>query len=117
MLDIEDRIFMFLIRMRRRYPFATLSLLFGVANSTVELYYNELLLLFYEVLVPRLVYPLSKAETVRITPEDFARDLPDIQVIWDATGFKMKSKENVLLSRLLYSAYHHTSEGFAVFGK
>jgi hypothetical protein len=54
---------------------------------------------------------------VRITPEDFARDLPDIQVIWDATGFKMKSKENVLLSRVLYSAYHHTSEGFAVFGK
>lgn len=103
--------------MRRRMPYETLSRLFGIAYGTVVNYYDEMLKLFYDHLVPRLLFPLSAAQTKDMTPDEFAKALPDILVIWDATGFKLKSKENVLLSRILYSAYHHTSEGFAVFGK
>jgi hypothetical protein len=117
LLGIEDRIFLFLTRMRRRMPYETLSRLFGIAYGTVVNYYDEMLKLFYDHLVPRLLFPLSAAQTKDMTPDEFAKALPDILVIWDATGFKLKSKENVLLSRILYSAYHHTSEGFAVFGK
>ena len=116
-MEIKDRIFLFLTRMRRRFTFETLERLFGVAHGSVQNYYDEILDLFCNNLVPRLVFPLSKDEIVIMTPEDFRKDLPGILVIWDATGFKLKSKESVLLGRLLYSAYHHVPEGFAVFGK
>lgn len=115
-LDIDDRIFLFLIRLRRRMPFETIGILFGISHDTAHRYYRELLAAFCENVVARLLFPLSKEETVDATPEDFRRDLPDILVIWDATGFKLKSKEDVLLSKLLWSEYHHQSEAFVVFG-
>lgn len=98
-------------------PYETLGRLFGVSHETASKYYEELLELFYDDLVPRLLYPLSAAEIAEITPEEFHADLPDVLVIWDATGFKLKSKEDVLLSRVLYSAYHHQPEGLVVFGR
>ena len=97
-------------------PYETLGRLFGISHETASTYYEELLDLFYEELVGRLLYPLSADETKKISPEEFQADLPDVLVIWDATGFKLKSKEDVLLSRILYSAYHHQSEGLVVFG-
>lgn len=97
-------------------PYQTLGRLFGISHETASTYYEELLDLFYEELVGRLLYPLSADQTKEITPEEFEADLPDVLVIWDATGFKLKSKEDVLLSRILYSAYHHQSEGLVVFG-
>jgi hypothetical protein len=103
--------------MRRRTPFETLGILFGISHETARTYYEELLDLFCENLLGRLVYPLSEAQTKGITPPEFCKDLPDILVIWDVTGFEINSKEDVLLSRLLYSAYHHCSEWFVVFGR
>jgi hypothetical protein len=97
-------------------PYETLGRLFGISHETASTYYEELLNLFHEELVGRLLYPLSADETAKITPAEFRADLPDVLVIWDATGFKLKSKEDVLLSRILYSAYHHQSEGLVVFG-
>ena len=46
----------------------------------------------------------------------FAKDLPGCRVVFDLSGLAMKGKENVLLSRILWSAYHHRSEAGAVFG-
>lgn len=97
-------------------PYETLGRLFGISHETACTYYEELLDLFYEELVGRLLYPLSATQTKEITPEEFQADLPDVLVIFDASGFMLKSKEDVLLSRILYSAYHHQSEGLVVFG-
>ena len=41
---------------------------------------------------------------------DFKAALPGAMLIVDLTAFPTKNKENVLLSRILYSAYHHRTE-------
>jgi hypothetical protein len=97
-LEIEDHIFLFLTCMHRRMPFETISWLFGIGYGTAVNYYGEMLKLFFDHLVPCLLFPLSAAQTKGVTPEEFAKALSNILVIWDATGFKLKSKENVLLS-------------------
>lgn len=108
---------LFLMRMRRRVPFEGLRIYFGLGYGTAHNYYNEMLNLFHLHVVPRLLRPLSADEIDRITPESFKIDLPGAKFIVDLTAFPWKGKENVLLARILYSAYHHQSEGGAVFGK
>jgi len=116
-LDQDDRILLFLFRMRRRVPFEGLRIYFGVSTGTAHAYYVEMLKLFNSDVVPRLLRPFSAEELDDMTPPDFKADLPGAMFIVDLTGFPWKSKENVLLSRLLYSAYHRKSEGAAVFRK
>lgn len=116
-MSTEDRILLFLIRTWRRIPFEGLGILFGISHTSASNYYYETVDIFHETLVPRLLHPLSGSEIDAMTPADFKEDLPGARLIFDGTGFKMKSKENVLLSRLLYSAYHKQHEGQIVFGK
>ena len=52
-----------------------------------------------------------------MTPADFKQDLPGAPLIFDGTGLEMKNKENVLLHRILFSAYHKQTEGQVVFGE
>ncbi len=104
------------MRLRRGVPFEGLRIMFGVSTGTASNYYHEMLLCFHVHIVPRLLHPLSAAQIDAMTPQQVKDDLPGALLIWDATGFKLKSKENVALSRLLYSAYHHQSEAFCVFG-
>jgi len=115
-LSPDDRILLFLMRMRRRIPFEGLRFEFGVSIGSASKYYYECLDSFHEHVVPRLLYPLKASEIIATIPPDFAKDLPGCKVIFDLTGFKKKGKENVLLSRILYSAYHHQSEVGALFG-
>lgn len=114
--DVNDRILLFLYRMRRDVPFEGLGFQFGIGASTAKSYYDEMLGIFHASLVPLLLHPLRGDQIERMTPPDFARDLPGCKVIFDLTGLALKSKENVLLSRILYSAYHHRSEAGALFG-
>ena len=65
---------------------------------------------------PRVLDPLSAAQIDAMTPAQVQEDLHDALFVVDLTGFPCKSKENVLLSRLLWSAYHHGPEVAAVFG-
>lgn len=103
--------------MRRRVPFEGQRIQFGTAEGTAHNYYTEMLKTFHEYVVPRLLRPFSADEINDITPQDFKDGLPGAQFIADLTSFKCKSKENVLLSRILYSAYHHQPESGAVFRK
>lgn len=105
------------MRMRRRVPFEGLEYQFGVSKATASNYYYECLKIFHEDVAPRLLYPMNGPDIDAMTPADFAADLPGCKVIFDLTGFEKKGKENVLLSRILYSAYHHKSELGALFGK
>ena len=67
--------------------------------------------------MPRLLHPLSAEQIDAMPSEDIKRDLPGAKLIFDLTAFPWKSKEHALLSRILYSAYHHRHEGGAVFGR
>lgn len=103
--------------MRRAMPFEGLRILFGIGAGSAFNYYVETLNAFHKHVVPRLVRPLSAAEIARITPIEFKQDLPGAIFIADLTAFPCKGKENVLLARILYSAYHHSHECAAVFGE
>jgi hypothetical protein len=116
-LDVNDRILLFMMRMRRRVPFEGLRIMFGISTGSAHNYFMECLNAFHKHVMPRLLHPLSAAEIDAMSSEDIKRDLPGAKLIFDLTAFPWKSKENVLLSRLLYSAYHHRSEGGAVFGE
>ncbi len=116
MLCTEDRILLFLMRMRRRVPFEGMRLLFGVSIGTVCNYYGEMLKRFHVHVVPRLLYPLSGPAVDAMTPQNVKDDLPGARVIWDGTGLALKCKENTTVGRLLYSGYHHRPEAMAVFG-
>ena len=116
-LDIEDRILLFLMRIRRRVPFEALALQFGVAVGTAHNVYMELLRLFHRSIVPRLILPLTPDRAAAWTPAKFKEDLPGAVFVVDLTSFRLKSKENVSLSRSLWSAYHHQSEIGVVFGE
>lgn len=104
------------MRMRRRVPFEGLRIYFGLGYGTAHNYYVEMLKLFHSDVVPLLLHPYSANEIDGMTSADFKVNLPGAKFIVDLTAFPTKNKENVLLSRILYSAYHHRSEAGAVFG-
>ena len=97
--------------------FRVLSILFGVSKSTAHNYYNEILDMMSQSAVPLLVRPRSREELLASASDKFREDLPGALLIWDATGFRWQGRENVALSRLLYSAYHHQPEGMVLFGE
>ena len=116
-LSLQDRVLMFVMRMRRRVPFEGLRLFFGVSAGTAHNYFDEMRDMFWNDVMPRLLHPRSGAEIDAMTSAEIKADLPGAKIIFDLTAFPWNSKENVLLARVLYSAYHHRHEGGAVFGK
>ena len=116
-LDVADRVFLFLMRLRRGVPFEGLRIMFGISFGSACTYFMECLNAFHRHVMPRLLHPLSAEQIDAMSSEDIKRDLPGAKLIFDLTAFPWKSKENVLLSRVLYSAYHHRHEGGAVFGR
>jgi hypothetical protein len=115
-LDVDEQILLFLIRLRRGMPFEGLAILFGVSVGTAHNTFKEVLRVFNARLVPRVLDPLSGAQIEAMTSAQFKEDLPGAKFVVDLTGFPCKSKENVLLGCLLWSAYKHDSEVTAVFG-
>lgn len=116
-MGVADRVLLFLMRMRRGVPFEGLRIMFGVSYGTAYACFMECLKAFHDDVVPRLLHPLSADQIDAMSPENIKRDLPGAKLIFDLTAFPWKAKENVLLSRILYSAYHHRHEGGAVFGE
>jgi len=116
-LGLDDQLLLFFMRFRRRVPFEGLGIQFGISTATAHKYYHEVLDVFHEKLVRLLLHPLDAATCNSFMEEEFKEKLPGAKFIVDLTSFKMKSKENASLARILYSAYHHQSEAAAVFGK
>jgi hypothetical protein len=116
-LALDDRILLYLVRKWRGIPFEGLRILFGVSFGTAVNCFDETLKAYNDHVTQRLLYPRSADEIDGMTPSDFKQDLPGARLIFDGTGLKMKNKENVLLHRILFSAYHKQTEGQVVFGE
>jgi hypothetical protein len=97
-------------------PFEGLGILFGTATSTAFNYYVEILDIFHDSLVPRLLRPFTEEEIDAVTPDEWKEKVPGAKFAVDLTAFGTKARENAVLQRLLYSPYHHQSEAGAVFG-
>jgi hypothetical protein len=115
-LGMDDRILLFMMRMRRNMPFEGLRILFGISFGTASNYYDEMLDIFHKNLVPWLLDPRSSSKINENMPDEFKADLPGAKFVVDLTSFRYKSKENFILSRILHLAYHHQTKGITVFG-
>jgi len=113
---VEDRILLYLFRKWRNVPFEGLRIFFGISFGSAVEYFNETAQAYHDHVAGRLLYPRSGEEIDAMALEDFKRDLPGARLIFDGTGLRMKSKENVTLHRILYSAYHRQTEGQIVLG-
>lgn len=116
-ISADDRILLFMIRIWRGDSFRRLGIEFGVSHGTANDYYNEMLNLWQDTLTQRLMFPWSRAQIEAMMPKKHKDVFPGVYVIFDATGFPFLNSENVLIHRVLYSAYHHGPEGQVVFGK
>lgn len=106
-LDLPERVLIFLSRQWRKVHFSALGYLYGCGKSTAHEYYEELRNIFYEKLVPRLVFPPSPRELRAMLPQKVLEAFPDLLTILDATNWGQETPENFLLNRLAYSAYKH----------
>src|SRR3990167_8696748 len=93
-LCVEDRISLFMKRMRRNIPFEGLGIEFGIGKTTAEDYYYEMLDLFHKHLVQRLLDPPNGDVIDGWTNHDIKEKLPGAKFIVDLTSFRLKSKEN-----------------------
>jgi hypothetical protein len=106
-LDVEERVVMFLARVKRKVTFTELGYQYGCGRDSARRYFNEISSLFSEHLVPRLVFPRPPDELRRMTRADVQRLFPDLLVVLDATNWEQFKPENFLENRLSYSAYKH----------
>lgn len=106
-LDLEERVLIFLTRIRRKRSFKELGYLYGCGKASAQRYYEELRALFCTEMVPRLVFPRPPQELLRMADEATLQQFPDLLAVLDATNWQQQKPENFLLNRLSYSAYKH----------
>jgi hypothetical protein len=116
-LDLEDRVLIFLTRIRRKRSFKELGYLYGCGKASAQRYFEELRDLFCTQMVPRLVFPRSPEELLQMADEATRERFPDLLAVLDATNWEQQKPENFLLNRLSYSAYKHFVTFQALLGK
>jgi hypothetical protein len=104
---LEERVLIFLTRIRRKRSFKEMGYLYGCGKASAQRYFEELRDLFCTEMVPRLVFPRSPEDLLRMADEATLQQFPDLLAILDATNWEQQKPENFLLNRLSYSAYKH----------
>lgn len=106
-LDLDDRVLIFLTRLRRKSSFKELGYLYGCGKATAQRYHYELVDIFSEQIVPRLVFPRPPEELLAMNSDKVKKEFPHLLALLDATNWEEQKAENFLLNRLSYSAYKH----------
>lgn len=105
------------MRIWRKTPYLGLAVLFGISESTMVNYYDEVLEVFSTHLTPRLLYPLSAAQITPMLSEEVKFELPGCLFAVDGTGLAKNTKENALIQRIMWSGYHNRIEFSVLVGK
>lgn len=106
-VELEERVLIFLSRIKRKQSFKEIGYLYGCGKATAKRYYSELVDVFCENIVPRLVFPRTPEELRLMASERTQERFPDLLAVLDATNWQQQKPENFLLNRLSYSAYKH----------
>lgn len=104
---MSDRVVLFLTRVRRKSTFQELGYQYGCGKVSAKRYYAELVKIFHEHFVPRLVFPRPPAELHAMSRPEVLEMFPDVLAILDATNWEQLKPGNFLENRLSYSAYKH----------
>jgi hypothetical protein len=116
-LDLEERVLIFLTRIKRKRSFKEMGHLYGCGKVTAIRYYDEIVSLFCEFVVPNLVFPRNPADLQKMSSETTLSRFPHLLTILDATNWEQQTPENFLLNRMTYSAYKHFVSFQVLFGK
>lgn len=106
-IELEERVLIFLTRLRRKEPFQELGYQYGCGKESAKRYFAEMVNLFHEHLVPRLVFPRPPEELLKMARPQVKDLFPDLLAILDATNWEQLMPENFLANRLSYSAFKH----------
>ena len=77
-LDLDERVLIFLQRLKRKTTFQELGYLYGCGKDTARRYFDELVEIFHTHLVPRLVFPLSPEELKKMSRKEVLEQYPDL---------------------------------------
>ena len=116
-VSLEDRVVLFLQRMRRKTPFKELGYLFGCGAETARRYFDEFVKIFHKNFVPRLVFPRSPEDLRKMSRQEVLKQFPDLLAILDATNWEQLKPGNFLENRLSYSSYKHMTVFQALLGE
>ena len=116
-LDLEERVVMFLARLKRKITFKELGYQYGCGEESARRYCTELVNIFHKHLVPRLVFPRPPEELLKMTRPEVQEAFPDLLAILDATNWEQFKPENFLANRLSYSAFKHMNVFQVLLGK
>ena len=106
-LDLDDRVLIFLQRLRRKTTFQELGYQYGCGKESARRYFGEMVKIFHAHFVPRLVFPRTPEELRKMLREQVSKQFPDLLGILDATNWEQLKPENFLENRLSYSAFKH----------
>jgi hypothetical protein len=116
-LDLEERVLIFLQRLKRKTTFQELGYLYGCGKDTARRYFDELVEIFHTHLVPRLVFPLSPEELKKMSRKEVLEQYPDLLAVLDATNWEQHKPENFLENRMSWSAFKHMNVFQVLFGE
>jgi hypothetical protein len=105
--DLDDRVLIFLQRLRRKTTFQELGYQYGCGKESARRYFEEMVEIFHAHFVPRLVFPRTPEELRKMSREQASKQFPDLLGILDATNWEQLKPENFLENRLSYSAFKH----------
>ena len=104
-LQFDDRLLAFFMNFRLGFPLRVLQSLFGVSDSSLSDYFNEIAAQLHTHLVPRAFY-LPRVDYMRgQVPSDFAQHHPSILLIGDGVHFGIQTPELFFGNGLTYSVY------------
>lgn len=116
-VDFEDRVLMFLSRIKRKVSFPELGYQYSCGKATAKRYFDEMVELFNTHMVPRLVFPRPPEELRKMARSKVKEAFPHVLAILDATNWEQLKPENFLENRLTYSAYKHFNAFQVLFGE
>lgn len=106
-VDLDDRVLIFLTRLRRKTSFQELGYQYGCGKETARRYFGEMTDLWSAHFVPRLVFPRPPMELRKMISPNVAAMFSNLLVILDATNWEILKPEIFLANRLSYSGYKH----------
>jgi hypothetical protein len=114
---LQDRVLIFLTRLRRKTPFRELGYLYGCGKTSAQRYFEEIVDIWCEHVVDQLVFPRTPEELLAMSRKEVLDRFPHLLAILDATNWEELKAENFLLNRLSYSAYKHFNAFQVLLGK
>ncbi len=116
MLPLETQFLAFLIHLHDSIAPHSWGAMFATPFETLEGYFDTILVVFDEVVVPRLFF-FEDAHAVRARlPPEKLKNHPDILLAADGTLFPFKTPQTFLLNKLMYNNYKDSHGAHVLLG-